>query len=265
MSTTEARIVESRDARRLRVLQLSDCHLFADAGERLYDVDPRASLERVLQTLAMRHADADLLLATGDLAQDASADAYRYLAERLDRLGLPVFWIPGNHDDAETMRRCLRGPSWHGHKLIVAADWVLVLLDSTLAGEVSGRVSEAQLAFAERALDRYRDRHALVALHHQAIDCGSEWIDRKGYPDNAALRRRLLGHDNLRAVIWGHVHQQGEFELDGVRWLSAPSTCAQFAPASVDFAVGAEAPGYRWLDLLGDGTLETGVVRVAPA
>ncbi len=265
MSATDPFIIEPRAAGRLSIIQVSDCHLFANPGERLYDVDPRASFERVIGEIAARHGDADLLLATGDLAQDESAGAYRYLAERFDRLGLPLFWIPGNHDDPATMREHLRGGVCHGDKLIVAGDWIVVLLDSTLPGEVHGRVSDAQLDFAGAALYRHRDRHALVALHHQAIDCDSRWIDAKGYPDNAALRRRLLAHDNLRAVVWGHVHQQGEFEQGGARWLSAPSTCAQFKPGSDEFALGDEAPGYRWLELLGDGRLRTDVVRTPPA
>ncbi|MNE85163.1 3',5'-cyclic adenosine monophosphate phosphodiesterase CpdA [compost metagenome] len=36
----------------------------------------------------------------------------------------------------------------------------------------------------------------------------------------------------------------------------------QFAPQSADFCVDRLAPGYRWLRLLPDGTLETGVSRV---
>ena len=47
-----------------------------------------------------------------------------------------------------------------------------------------------------------------------------------------------------------------------VRLLASPSTCVQFTPGSEDFAVDTLAPGYRWLRLLPDGTLETGVARV---
>src|SRR3546814_9659808 len=66
----------------------------------------------------------------------------------------------------------------------------------------------------------------------------------------------------VRAVLWGHVHQEVDQVRDGVRLLASPSTCIQFEPGSEDFAVGTQAPGYRWLRLLPDGGLETGVERV---
>ncbi|MNG26033.1 3',5'-cyclic adenosine monophosphate phosphodiesterase CpdA [compost metagenome] len=47
-----------------------------------------------------------------------------------------------------------------------------------------------------------------------------------------------------------------------MRLLASPSTCVQFAPGSEDFCVGNEAPGYRWLRLMRDGRVETGVSRV---
>ncbi|MNE97422.1 3',5'-cyclic adenosine monophosphate phosphodiesterase CpdA [compost metagenome] len=36
----------------------------------------------------------------------------------------------------------------------------------------------------------------------------------------------------------------------------------QFTPGSEDFAVDTRSPGYRWLRLLADGRVETGVSRV---
>ena len=66
----------------------------------------------------------------------------------------------------------------------------------------------------------------------------------------------------VKAVLWGHVHQEIDRERNGVRLLASPSTCIQFAPGSEDFNVSEEAPGYRWLRLHADGRLETGVERV---
>ena len=44
--------------------------------------------------------------------------------------------------------------------------------------------------------------------------------------------------------------------------LSAPSTCIQFLPNSVGFAVDMTAPGYRWLELHPDGRIDTGIERL---
>ncbi len=140
----------------------------------------------------------------------------------------------------------------------------MLLLDSTVPGEVYGRVAEQQLDFIDAALTAHRDRHALVVLHHQAQLTGSQWIDDKGLRDADGLRARLLRHSNLRGVLWGHVHQEYHRRLEQVDWMSTPSTCVQFLPGSVEFAADNEAPGYRRLQLHHDGRIETRVERIAP-
>ena len=67
----------------------------------------------------------------------------------------------------------------------------------------------------------------------------------------------------VRAVLWGHVHQTFEQQRKDVRLLATPSTCLQFEPGSADFKVSNQAPGYRWLRLLPDGDVQTGVSRLA--
>jgi Icc protein len=64
-------------------------------------------------------------------------------------------------------------------------------------------------------------------------------------------------------VLFGHVHQEVDSEFQGLRLLSSPSTCIQFTPGADAFTLEASAPGYRWLELRDDGTLETGVRRTA--
>jgi Icc protein len=69
-------------------------------------------------------------------------------------------------------------------------------------------------------------------------------------------------HPRVRAIIWGHVHQEYDDLRNGVRLLAVPSTCVQFKPKSEDFAVDDSNPGYRWLDLYPDGRIDTAVSRV---
>ncbi|MOA49871.1 3',5'-cyclic adenosine monophosphate phosphodiesterase CpdA [compost metagenome] len=66
----------------------------------------------------------------------------------------------------------------------------------------------------------------------------------------------------VKAMLWGHIHQEFDQLREQVRLLASPSTCVQFAPGSEEFQVDRSAPGYRWLRLHADGLLETGVSRV---
>jgi Icc protein len=254
--------VDVIDPDTVNLVQITDCHIFDSADKKLMGLNTRRSFEAVKAAVAgveMRH---DLLLATGDLSQDGSAASYRYLAQQFDDLGIPTFWLPGNHDEPGLMPSHFTGQCVHAAKRLLAGTWQIVLLDSTIAGEVHGRVSDAQLSFMDAALRQHPDRHALVCLHHQALETGSEWIDLKGLQDAARLRSRMAQHDNIRAVIWGHVHQESHRSVAGVEWMSTPSSCVQFKPGSREFATSDESPGYRQITLHADGRLETAVHRV---
>lgn len=261
----QAQLIAAADAAIVRLVQITDCHILATPGGRLKNMDTRRSFEAVLAAATADDAGLDLLLATGDLSQDASAASYRYLAERFEQIGLPLFWIPGNHDDDGIMRQHLRGQCIFDARQVLVGNWQIVLLDSTIVGETGGRVGAAQLDFLDNALRAYPERHALICLHHQALAAGSEWIDRLGLQQSDQLLTLLKSHSSVRAVLWGHVHQQAQQRIDGIEWMSTPSSCVQFQPGSKAFAIDDLAPGYRQLSLFADGSIETAVQRVGAA
>jgi Icc protein len=96
---------------------------------------------------------------------------------------------------------------------------------------------------------------------------GSRWLDQVGLENSDELFAVLDRHPQVRALLWGHVHQELDTWRGQVRLLATPSTCAQFKPHADGFAIDERPPGYRWLHLREDGTLDTGVewVDEAPA
>jgi Icc protein len=80
-----------------------------------------------------------------------------------------------------------------------------------------------------------------------------------------ALFAVLERFPQTRALLWGHVHQEFDQQRGGLRLMASPSTCIQFAPNSEDFGLDSLPPGYRWLRLLEDGQIETGVSRIDPS
>ncbi len=219
------------------------------------------SLSMVMDLIAAEQRHIDLVLATGDLSQDGSSESYRRFHESMDAFNCPVYWLPGNHDLTDIMAN---------HQLakrmspcvIALEDWRIIMLDSTIRGKVPGNFAESELAFLREALQQSVGKHVLIALHHQPVPVGSEWLDQQIVGNASKFFAILDQFDNIKNVIWGHVHQVFEGERNGVKLMSVPSTCVQFLPNSFDFAVDRENPGYRWLDLHPDGRIDTGVSRV---
>jgi Icc protein len=246
----------------LRLVQVTDCHIMKKANDCLRGLNTRRSFEAVWRAMHRDQHALDLILATGDLSQDASPASYQYLAEHFNRMQLPLFWLPGNHDDPALMQECLRGETIFPAKQIAIGNWIILLLDSTIAGETGGHLAPDQIDFLQTTLATERQAHVLVCLHHQALPAGSDWIDQLGLQPAQQLADIVKTHANVRAVLWGHVHQQLDQNRDGINWMSTPSTCMQFKPGSKTFALDTLAPGYRELELHADGRVVSRVHRI---
>ncbi|CBL44547.1 predicted metallophosphoesterase [gamma proteobacterium HdN1] len=246
----------------LRILQLSDSHLFASEQGKLLGLNTEYSLCKVLDLVDQEQSAPDLVLATGDLSQDHSVASYLRFHDHMQRFKAPVYWLQGNHDLYDAMKKG-EAAERIGPCVIDLASWRIVLLDSSIPRKVPGRFSPSALEFLRTALAEAQDRHLLVALHHQPVKVGSPWLDVQMVGNADEFWAEIDRSKQVRAVIWGHVHQVFETMRNQVKLMSVPSTCVQFKPNSVDFAVDTENPGYRWLDLYPDGRVESGVSRVS--
>ena len=92
------------ESRIIRLLHVTDPHLYADVDREIYGVVTDASFRAVLKhAFASAPGPVDAILATGDLAEDESAAAYQRIAAMMSAYDVPVFCLPGNHDDSGLM------------------------------------------------------------------------------------------------------------------------------------------------------------------
>ncbi len=247
----------------LRVVQLSDCHLFADPQGKLLGLNTQFSLDKVLDLIRKEQPNPDLILATGDLSQDASYESYERLDRALSGFDVPVYWLEGNHDKPAPMLQALEA---HREKMspcvLNVGNWTIVMLDSTIPGEVPGDLFDEDLKFLDTALRDATGDHLMVCLHHHPVPMECTWLDTQVVGSADKFFEVIDRHERMRAIIWGHVHQEYDDQRNDVRMMAVPSTCVQFKPKSEDFAVDDANPGYRWLDLYPDGRIDTAVSRV---
>ena len=248
-------------------IQLSDTHLFADPLAELWDVEPDAMLDCTIGELARIDAAPAFVLVTGDCSSDGSLASYRRLAQKL-QFGAPVYYLPGNHDDSDLMARTFAGraPSDDGKftQVFDSFGWRFVLLDSSIPGEEAGSIGQAQLQWLAQSLDADRAAPTVVAVHHQPVPIGSQWLDAMAVLDAGGLLSVLDRAPQIRAVLFGHVHQDFSTYRGATLYCSAPSTFFQFKPNWPVFAADGQPPGARIVRLEGDG-LSTSIVRAATA
>ncbi|MCF4174096.1 3',5'-cyclic-AMP phosphodiesterase [Vibrio mediterranei] len=248
----------------VRLLQLTDTHLFAPQDGCLLSVNTQESFNAVVAEIVAQGTQFDALLATGDISQDHTEASYEKFVAGIEPLALPCYWLPGNHDYKPCMNSVVNSPLIQDvTHVLLGEKWQVVLLDSQVVGVPHGRLSDSQLEFLDRMLSTHCDRHTLVLLHHHPLLVNSAWLDQHSLKDADEFWNVVEKHDNVRAVLCGHIHQELDEMRGGVRVLATPSTCVQFKPNSNEFALDVRSPGWRELELREDGRLHTEVKRLA--
>jgi Icc protein len=248
---------------RVRVLQITDTHLFAEKHETLLGVNTWESYQAVLAAIRASQRECDLVVATGDLAQDHSSAAYQHFAEGIAGFDAPCVWLPGNHDFQPAMYSALQDAGISPVKRVYAGDnWQILMLDSQVFGVPHGELSEFQLEWLEQRLTETPDRFTLLLLHHHPLPAGCSWLDQHSLRNAGALDRVLMRFPRVRNLLCGHIHQEMDVDWNGRRMMATPSTCVQFKPHCANFTLDTIAPGWRWLELHADGTLTTEVCRL---
>jgi 3',5'-cyclic-AMP phosphodiesterase len=254
----------------LLVAQVTDIHLTDNPQQLVMGVNTEESYRAILAELKALQPAPHLLLLTGDLTQDGSELAYIRLQKSLESLGIPAYCLPGNHDTVPIMTKELTGCAVYWDSCLQMGGWQFIPLNSAIAGQVHGYLSAASLAWLDRQLGDRPDLHTLIAVHHPAIALGCEWIDRSGLQNAAEFWQICDRHPQVRVAISGHAHQEFDTDCDRQdsdnasrsRYLVTPSTCAQFAPQTDEFALDRRSPGFRLLRLYPNGNIETEVRRL---
>ena len=247
----------------VRILQITDTHLFAGEHETLLGVNTHRSYHAVLEAIHAQSRPYDIVVATGDLAQDHSVAAYQHFANGIATLNKTCLWLPGNHDFQPAMVDTLANAGVNPAKHMLLGDyWQIILLDSQVFGVPHGELSDYQLEWLERTLSLYPQRHALILLHHHPLPSGCTWLDQHSLR-NAHMLGEVLQHYPLaKTLLCGHIHQDLDLQWEGRRLLATPSTCIQFKPLCTNFTIDTLSPGWRYLDLHPDGTLTTELHRL---
>ena len=246
----------------VRILHVTDPHLFADANGSLRGAVTHSTLSAVIDHIVQSQWPADIVAMTGDVIQDDSAEAYVRFREIMDPLGLPVHCVPGNHDVRSLMRDALSEPPFHYCSSVRLGEWLITGIDSCIEGDAAGRVSEEEMARLQDVLADTDATHVAVCLHHPPLRMGSKWLDQVGLRNADEFLSLVCNSGNVRTALFGHVHQEYDEFRDSVRIIGTPSTCAQFKPASDDFALDENPPAYRRVSLHEDGTVQSELIWI---
>jgi Icc protein len=241
------------------LVQFTDTHIFADPDEKFDGIDTAETFKRVIEHTRTQDWTPHMGLVTGDLVHDPVIEAYERFHELIDKLQIPVCCLPGNHDDPVLMQKYFNTGAISDTKIITAGNWLILLLDSWMPGTHSGHLQNDELVWLDNMLKTQSQRHVLVCLHHHPVSVDSPWMDSMALDNPDEFFTMLDQYERVRAVLWGHIHQEYTSIRKGVALYGTPSTCVQFTPRSTEYRKNDIPPACRWLILEPAGGISTQV------
>ncbi|MFJ8155302.1 metallophosphoesterase [Streptomyces sp. NPDC094468] len=210
----------------MRILHLSDTHLNRTGTPGRRGVDATASLRLMLDELSGL-SGFDVVVVTGDLADDGAAEAYTTLRTLVGRYArdrdIPVLCTTGNHDERAAFAEVLgsghldadgtdRAEQVFGAGELAAVStvggWRFVTLDSLVPGKVYGRLGAPQLDWLREVLRTPAEHGTVLAFHHPPLALGlSVTQPAFGLRDPGDLAVAIRGAD-VRMILNGHYHLQ---------------------------------------------------------
>jgi 3',5'-cyclic-AMP phosphodiesterase len=194
----------------MKIIQLTDTHLMP-SGIVVNGVDPEKQLRAAVADIVEKHADADLLVMTGDLCNFGDPEAYALLKDILAPVSFETRLLLGNHDKRPAFRDAFPDHPVDENGFIQS--WLdtpygrLLFLDSHERGVIGGIYGADRMGWLDSALESAGDLPVTVFIHHPPIDCGIAHFAHIGMHDEGRLIRRLADHPGgVRHVVFGHIH-----------------------------------------------------------
>ncbi|NOU14936.1 MAG: 3',5'-cyclic-AMP phosphodiesterase [Methylococcaceae bacterium] len=251
------------DLKNLTILQLSDLHILSEPKATFLGVDTMHYFQECLKLAFSMGRHFDLMLLTGDLAQEPVYQTYqRILSSLKDYSDVPCICLPGNHDDFGLMQQAFVNDAVNCRKQITLGRWQIINLNSQIPGKPAGRLAESELSFLEQCLENFPQQYAFIAVHHHCVKTNSSWMDTMMIENSDELFAHLARFPQVKLITSGHIHQVLDINLGQIRVLGTPSTCFQFEPGCDKFSVVDTAPGFRLFQLGRDGGISTEIVRL---
>jgi 3',5'-cyclic-AMP phosphodiesterase len=215
------------------LLQLSDLHI-REPGKLAYGrIETAPYLKRAIESILRLPQQPAAVVITGDLTDFGRAAEYDHLRALLTPLPMPVYLMPGNHDDRTQMRLSFPDHSYMGQGKfiqysIAIGDLQLIAIDTVDAGASSGLLCNERLSWLDRELQTHAGKPVVIAMHHPPFQTLIGHMDAIGLLEGSCELETLVAqYPNVERIVCGHLHRAIQVRFGGTIASTAPSPAHQ--------------------------------------
>jgi 3',5'-cyclic AMP phosphodiesterase CpdA len=245
------------------IAQISDTHIKRKGKLLHHMINTSKYLRRAIERLNALDPRPDVVIATGDLVESGDPREYKRLRKLLTGLEIPLYVIPGNHDEREAFREAFSDQPYvpkFGPINYVVEDLPvrLIALDTVSPKNAWGELDDERLDWLSARLEEATERPTLIFMHHPPFRTGIRAMDLpfRGVEALGAIVERF---PNIERVVSGHIHRPMQVRWHGTLACTAPSTAHQLVlelREKQPIGVTLQSPGYT-LHVWNEGIMVT--------
>ncbi len=211
------------------VAQITDTHIKGEGVIAYGKVDTYSFLKQNVDHINGLLPSVDAVIVTGDVTDEGSIEEFSALRQELDRLKMPYFVVPGNHDHRENLLKAFSDKAYLGE----CQDFIqysiddfpfrLVAVDTLVTGKPYGEISTSQLVSLDKTLSEKPEKPTLVFQHHHPFKSGIQFMDEQNLRNAEDELSVLKRHRQVKHIACGHVHRACETVLHGIGISIAPN------------------------------------------
>lgn len=210
----------------IKIAQISDSHLLDHKAKTIHEINPYTRLSNVIRYINKKKYD--LILFTGDIANDGSKKSYIQFQKLIKKLDDQIIIVPGNHDDIDNLIKIIP----QSKKLIIAPrkeikikNWYFLYIDTVVKNKNHGFFSKKCINNLKINLMKKCGAPICVIMHHHPFDIGLPMIDQYKIQNTENFSRQLTR--DVKLVIHGHIHSDYTIVKNRI-YTSCPATCFQY-------------------------------------
>ncbi len=191
----------------MRIIQISDSHLAQDIPQR------KSDLTHCIESVNAEQPD--LVIHTGDITHNGTAEEYQIASDCLESLNAPYFLLNGNKDVRELIRqtftehRYLQQYDRFLQYSIEQDDIRLIVVDTVKEQSSKGELCQQRLQHLQLMLEADISKPVLIFMHHAPfeIDVIPDPRQFHDWTEVEAFEKLITTYDNVAAIYCGHIHR----------------------------------------------------------
>lgn len=194
------------------IAHISDTHI-ASWDKKAYGIAPTAeNLAACVEHINHLTPSPELVLITGDITYDGQLQEAKRAANLLDKLLIPYFIVPGNHDDRSILKTvfgksvCPCQDSTFINYVIEGYDIRFIAIDSSVPHGPGGEICAERARWLDEQLSRQPNKPTIIFMHHPPVKCGVLETDKDGFIGADRLGMVLNKYNNIERLLCGHIH-----------------------------------------------------------